>query len=142
MEVEKYFLRAAIMHRGMDIDIGLGSGYYVIRKLSTIMAGVEPAELPTIIQSTATNIVSYAFSLDDGGYMVGLWSNGIAVEDDPGVETTVTIPGFSASEVIGIDILENCEQELITETENGDLVINNLMVKDYPILIKFIEPTP
>jgi hypothetical protein len=138
----KYFSRAAIMHRGMDIDIGLGSGYYVIRRLSTAMAGVEPTELPILIQSIATNIVSYTFSLDDGGYMVGLWTNGIAVEDDPGVETTVTIPGFSASEVIGIDILENCEQELVTEMENGDLVINNLMVKDYPILIKFIDTTP
>jgi hypothetical protein len=132
----KYFSRAAIMHLGMDIDIGLGSGFYVIRRLSTLMAGAEPAELPIEIQSTATNILSYTFTLPDGSYMVGLWTNGIASEFDPGIETTVTVPGFSASEVIGIDILSNLEQELITETENGDLVIRNLLVKDYPIILR------
>jgi len=131
----KYFGRAAIMHLGTDIDIGLGSGYLVTRNLCTVMAGAEPVNLPIEIQSPATNIVSYTFSLPDGGYLVALWTDGIAVEDDPGIESPLTIPGFSASEVVGIDILNSFEQGLITETENGDLVIHNLLVKDYPIII-------
>jgi len=44
--------------------------------------------------------------------------------------------------VVVIDVLNNFEQELITETENGGLVIRNLLVKDYPIIIKFIDTTP
>jgi len=135
----KYFSRAALMHLGMDIDVGLGSGYFLTRNLCTAVAGAEPVNLPIEIQSTAANIVSYTFSLPDGDYLVGLWTDGIAVEDDPGIETTLTIPGLSASEVIGIDILNGFEQELITETENGDLVINNLLVKDYPIIIRLSD---
>lgn len=135
----KYFSRAAIMHLGMDIDIGATGPYFLLRNLCTVMSGAEPVNLPIEIQSTATNIVSYTFSLDDGGYLVALWTDGIAVDDDPGIETTVTIPGFSASEVIGIDILNSLEQELITETVNGNLIISSLLVKDYPILIELID---
>jgi hypothetical protein len=138
----KYFIRAALMHLGMDIDIGLGSGYFIIREVCTTMAGAEPVDLPIEIQSTATNIVSYTFTLPDGGYLVALWTDGTAVEDDPGIETSLIIPGVSASEVIGIDVLNSLEQELVTETENGDLIISKLLVKDYPILIKFIDATP
>jgi hypothetical protein len=142
IRANKYFSRAAIMHLGMDIDVGLGSGYYIIRRLSTVMAGAEPADLPIEIQSAATNIVSYSFSLPDGGYLVGVWTDGIAVEDDPGNEATLTFPDFSASYVNVIDVMNNLEQALLTETENGDLVIRNLLVKDYPILIIFSDTTP
>jgi len=105
------------------------------------MAGAEPAELPIEVQSSATNIVSYSFTLPNGSYLVGLWTNGTAVEEDPGIESTLIIPEVSASKVVVIDVLNNFEQELITETENGGLVIRNLLVKDYPIIIKFIDTT-
>ena len=74
--------------------------------------------------------------------MVALWTDGIAVENDPGVETSLTIPGVLASQVVGIDVLYGFEQELITETENGDLVISNLLIRDYPLLIEFIDTAP
>ena len=38
--------------------------------------------------------------------------------------------------MIGIDVLYGFEQELIAETENGNLVIGNLLVKDYPIILR------
>lgn len=139
-ELNKYFFRAAIMHRGMDIDIGLGSGYYIIRRLSTLLAGAEPTELPIEIQSSVDNIVSYSFTIPDGDF-IALWTNGIASDDDPGVETTVTIPGVSDRYIIGIDLMSGLKQDLITEMENGNLVIRNLMVKDYPTIIKIIDTT-
>ena len=43
---------------------------------------------------------------------------------------------FVAQKVIGIDVLHGFEQELIAETENGNLVIRNLLVKDYPIILR------
>ncbi len=129
------------MHLGMGVDVGLGSGYFLIGNLSTAMAGAEPADLTIEIQTTAEKLVSYTFSLPEDGHLVALWTDGIAVDDDPGVDTTLTIPGFSASEVIGLDIMNSLEQELITETENGNLVIPNLLVKDYPILIRLSDTT-
>jgi hypothetical protein len=138
----KYVGRGIVMHRGMDIGVGLDDENDVVRVLCTVMAGAEPVDLPIEIQSTAENIASYTFSLPDSGYMVALWTDGIAVENDPGVETSLTIPGVLASQVVGIDVLYGFEQELITETENGNLVIRNLLVRDYPILIKLNDTIP
>lgn len=137
--VNKYFGRGALMNLGMDVGIGIGADYFLLPNLSTAMAGAKPVNLPIEIQSTALNIVSYAFSLPDDGYLVAIWTDGIAVDDDPGIETSVTIPGFSASKIVAIDILYGLEQELKTEVENGDLLIHNLLVKDYPILIKLVD---
>jgi hypothetical protein len=37
--------------------------------------------------------------------------------------------------VIGVDVLHGFEQELVSEMENGNMVIRNLLVKDYPIIL-------
>ena len=138
----KYFSRSALMHLGMDVGIGIGADYLITPNLCTVMAGVEPVDLPIEIQSTATNIVSYTFTMPDGSDMVALWTNGFAVENDPGVEAALAIPDFSASEVVAIDILYGFEQNLLFETESGNLVISNLLVRDYPILIQFRDTSP
>ncbi len=132
----KYFLQSAIMHRGEGIDIGLGSGYYVIRKLSTAIAGVEPEEFTVEVETNIDHLISYTFSTLDGDKIIGIWKHTKISEFDPGVETAITIPGVSASRVVAIDLLYNMEQELIFEIVNGNLVIENLLVKDYPILIQ------
>ena len=137
----KYWGRGIIMNRGIDVGVGLGDKNSLARNLCTVMAGAQPAELQLEIESTANNIVNYTFSLPDDGTLIALWTDGIAVENDPGVETSITIPDFSASQVVGIDVLYGLEQELITETENNAIVIRNLLVKDYPIIIKSSDTT-
>lgn len=69
------------------------------------------------------------------GSALALWTDGVAVDDDPGVSTTLTFPGRSASGVTGIEVIDGFEQELIAETGNGDVVIRDLLVKDYPLFI-------
>ena len=68
-----------------------------------------------------------------------MWTDGIAVDDDPGIETSLTIPGSSASQVVGIDVLHGLEQELITVAEDGNIIIPYLMIKDYPLLIRISD---
>jgi hypothetical protein len=41
--------------------------------------------------------------------------------------------------VVGIDVLNGPEQEMIFETENGNLVIRDLLVRDYPIILRLID---
>ena len=135
----KYFSRAAVMHRGLDIDVGLGGSYFLTPNLCTAMAGAKPVDLSLEIQSTADNIQSYTFSLPDKGTMVALWTDGIALDYDPGIEATLTIPGFSAGKAAVVDILNSLEQELITEVDGDDLHISNLLVKDYPLLIRLSD---
>jgi hypothetical protein len=140
----KYYARGIVMNLGMDVWAGIGGESYdtippvvrVVQNLSTVMAGASPVSLSLEIQSEATNIMSYAFSLPNGDTLVALWTNGTAVDDDPGVKTTLTFPGLSARKVVGIDLLNGFQQELITETENGNRVIQNLLVKDYPTILR------
>jgi hypothetical protein len=68
--------------------------------------------------------------------MLALWTNGIAVDDEPGLPATLTFSGESATNAIGIDVLEGFQQELITERSGSDLVIRDLLVKDYPIFVR------
>ena len=140
MEATKYFTRAIFQHRGMGISPGGGStaAGFMIRRLTTLMAGVEPADFTVEIQSSADNIVSYSYTTHEGAWMVGLWTNGLALEEDPGVEASIKIPGAEASEVVIVDVLDNIEQNLVFEIVDGDLVIENLLVRDYPLAIKLL----
>ena len=131
------------MQLGMDVGVGLG-GFQTtapwaeptIRNLNTVMAGTTPTSLTVNIESEATNIMSYGFILPNGEKLFALWTDGVAVEDDPGVQTTLTFPGLSSQEVTGIDVLNGFEQEMITDVEGGALVIHDLLVKDYPIILR------
>jgi hypothetical protein len=145
----KYTARGVVMHLGMDVTAGIGSALIfdpnwvsipsTVRNLSTIMAGAKPSSLPLEIQSEAENVVSYAFSLSNGDYLVAFWADGVAVDDDPGVPATLTIPNFSAQEVVGIDVLNGFEQQLRAGVEDGNLVVHNLLVKDYLTILRLTE---
>lgn len=131
----------------MNITTGIaGEGFdvippivMVVQNLCTVMGGTELASLSVQIESDAENIKSYAFSLPNGDKLLALWTDGVAVDDDPGIEATLTLPGFSVQKVVGIDVLNGFEQELVTSTKDGNIVINNLLVKDYPIILRFSE---
>ncbi len=77
----------------------------------------------------------YAFTLPNGDILLAVWRNGPAVEEDIGILSTLTIADVSASSVTGINVFYGFEQELIAETVDNDLVIHDLLVKDYPIFI-------
>jgi hypothetical protein len=144
----KYFLRSTIMHRGLDfiVTIALPGAHdpalqkvRAIHNINELMAGAKPASIPIEIQSGAANIRWYWFSLPNGDKLVALWTDGIAVDDDPGVKSTLIVPGFSAQTVMGIDVLNGFEQPMITSTEGGNLVIRNLLIKDYPIILRLTK---
>ena len=87
------------------------------------MAGARSTSLPIQIQSTATNTVSYTFALSNGDPLIALWTDGVAVDDDPGVLATVTVPGFAEHTAIGIDVLHGFQQSAVkvkTQFETRD----------------------
>jgi hypothetical protein len=145
----KYYARAVAMHRGLDLGLAVGGiqatapwSVPILRNLNTVMDGASPTPLTVEIESEAAIIKSYGFVLPNGDRLLAVWNDGVAIEYDPGINTTLTFPGLSAGNVTGIDVLNGFEQELSTEMENGDLVIRNLLVMDYPTIIKFIDITP
>jgi hypothetical protein len=130
------------------MDVAVGQDHFMtdrpwsdptIRNLNTVLAGNKPLEIPVEIESDATNLMSFGFSLPNGDRLFALWTDGVAVDDDPGVPATLTFPGTSAQKVIGIDVLHGFEQELIFEIVNGNLVIRNFLIKDYPIILRLSD---
>jgi len=142
----KYYARGIVMEQGMDLSVGLGGfqinapwSYPTIRNLNTLMAGAKPTSLAVEIESGSSNMMSYGFSLPNGDVLFALWTNAAAVDDDPGVRATITFADLTAEKMVGIDVLNGFEQELVSENENGKLVIRNLLVKDYPLIVRLID---
>ncbi|MGB3716200.1 MAG: hypothetical protein WA996_17405 [Candidatus Promineifilaceae bacterium] len=137
----KYFGRGILMHLGMDVGVGVtgdnnNENNRLFGNLSTIMAGAKPTNIDRQVQSSYESIVSYTFSLPNGDHLIALWTNGVAVDDDPGVAATLILPDFSDQRVVGIDVLHGYEQQMITSDEDGNLVIRDLLVKDYPVVFR------
>jgi len=141
----KYYARGIVINRGLDLYAGIGGENYdsypevvrAVQNLNIVLAGAEPTgSLPVQIDSEAANIRSYSFSLGNGDYLVALWTDGVAVDDDPGTPSVVTIPGYSDWKATGIDVLSSFKQQMITTSKDGNLIIPVLMVKDYPIFIQ------
>jgi hypothetical protein len=138
----KYTARAVILHLGIDVTTGLqlcctsSQAISTIRSLSTVMAGAVAEDLPVLIESSAVNIKHYGFTLPDGTRLIALWTDGAAVDDDPGVPAKLTIPGITDHTVTGIDVLHGFQQQMVTSEDDGNLVIHNLLVKDYPTILR------
>jgi hypothetical protein len=102
------------------------------------MAGHKAANLDVIIESDADNILSYGFTMSNGDRLFTLWTNGVAVEYDPGINATLTfnIDDSMPIDVTGIDVLHGYTQPLEFEVNGNQLIIHDLRIKDYPIIIQ------
>lgn len=141
-EAAKYYTRGVIMHLGMGILTEPGAmtaafvpSYAAVRNLSTIMAGATPGDVAWEIEGSVEALRSYSFSLPSGEKLIALWLDGPAEDHDPGVPATVAISEPGARSAVGIDVLHGFQQPLRAEEQGGDLIIQDLLVKDYPILL-------
>lgn len=146
----KYYLRTITEHRGLGVNVTINTFFQVpemdaIRNLNNILAGAEPYNgIYSSLDNSAEiqYLRQYAFILPNGDILLAIWRNGTASEDDIGIPSTLTIADISASSVTGINVLNGFEQELIAETADNDIVIHNLMLKDYPLFIKIVGSSP
>ncbi len=140
----KYLARAILTHLGLDVTASVsgmfpGECSHFVRRLCTVMAGGAPINLPLEIESDADNIVYYGFTLPNGDRLLALWTNGAAVDEDSGVQADLLLRGFSVQNVVGVDIRNGVEHEILTSTQNGNLIIRELLVKDYPIILRLLQ---
>jgi len=149
----KYLSRATIMQLGLGGFVMVGSQipypdvtrglpqYTIVCNLAAIMAGSTSEELQIDVRSDAKNVVHYNFILPNGDRLIVLWNDGAAVDEDPGIPSTVIIPRFGGWKATGIDVLNGFEQKMNVETEKSDLIINDFLLKDYPIFIRMSKDT-
>jgi len=146
----KYYARGIVINLGMDIAAGVAGELFdrilpvvaVIKNLCTVMAGHDAIDMPVEIDIDYDGPVAYcAFRYPNGDRMLGVWTDGIAKDEDPGVPATITFPGLTAETITGTDVLHGFEQELVFETDGGNTIIRDLLVKDYPVLIRLSDVT-
>ena len=140
----KYLARAILTHLGLDVTASVSGMFpgecpHFVRRLCTIMAGAVPISLPLEIESDAANIRHYGFSLPNGDRLLALWTNGVAVDEDSGVKADLLFRGLSAKNVVGVDIRNGVKHEILTSTQNENLMIRGLLVKDYPIILRLLQ---
>jgi len=136
----KYYARGIVMNLGMDLTTGIALGSQeelpfmvgAIKNLATVMAGIKPTKMPIEIQSEATNIKNYTFSLSNGDNLIALWTDGVAVDEDPAVNVDLIFDGFIGKSIVAIDVLNGYQQTLVTDGS----IIKNLIVRDYPLILR------
>lgn len=146
----KYLLRAIVLHRGLGVWVGIDtptdnlgirggstipSFFQTGPRLTTIIAGAEPADLAFHIDSEPDDIASYGFTLPNGVALLALWTDGVAIDDLTGVTADITFQG-SADAVVGLDALAGFQQELTASRTGGTLVLHDVVVPDYPIFLR------
>lgn len=138
----KYYARGTVMNLGLDLAVsptGTSSlrkeTYRVLQNLATLFAGAVPTNFPTQLDTTINTTVRYTFALSGNKHLVTLWNDGIAADEDPGVDSTLVLPGLAGQAALGIDPLHGLVQSLIVSDDGDDLVIEQLRVKDYPLLV-------
>ena len=139
VKANKYTLRVLLMNLGDGVWVSMGSRFFAEPAFNTVIDGMEPEFTPVEVLGSEEILNSYSFSDSEGNHLIAVWRDGIATEYDPGIETTMTLQDLGASRVVGIDPLFGFEQELVFRNESGHVVIENMVIKDYPILIR-LEP--
>ncbi len=138
----KYYARGILMHLGMDVMAGIitwgdnPTAEDVVRNLCTVMAGHEAIDMPVAIDIDYEPVAYCAFRYPNGDRILAVWTDGVAQDNDPGVPATITFPGLVAESVVGIDVLHGFEQELVLEIVDESTVVHDLLVKDYPIILR------
>ena len=138
----KYHARGIVIQLGMGLNTQVTGNssvrpnmFSTIKNLATLMAGNKPLYIPMEIQSTATLVKSYGFSMPDGNRVLAIWNDGVAIDSDPGIPSTIILPDLTGWTATAIDVLIGLQQDLITGNENGDLIIRDFHLKDYPLII-------
>ncbi len=111
------------------------AAYYVMRNLATALADLQPAELKCRLEGGPSSVEMFAMSRP-GEHVVTLWQQGRAADVCLGTPADLLVTGLYRR-VIGYDPLNGVEQELHTETIDGLTRISGLLVKDYPMLLRF-----
>ncbi len=115
------------------------AAYYVLRTLSTVLEGATPADTPVEFRNQEKKLDSYAFRVPDQSWLLAFWLPGEGTDDFPDIKSDVIIPQLKCRQAVGIDVLNGTEQELRILTAGGKTILEGMLVKDYPIIVRLRE---
>jgi hypothetical protein len=111
--------------------------YYTIQALSTLLAGAKPEpKIKATAVGDAPELVCRALRARDGELLVAVWSAVKPDDDYAGKRATLKIKGESAKDVDAVDTLHAVVQRIRAQEEGGALIVNGLLVMDYPVIVR------
>jgi hypothetical protein len=143
----KHYARCIITNLGLGIAVtqhgveewgGRGDSFEVVENLATIMSGHTTIDIPAVVDIQGVTVAQYGFRLPNGDLLLAVWNDGIPTDDDQGRLCTVLLPSLGAERIVGVDVLNGFEQELVFQTSGSGVEVRDLSLKDYPILIRII----
>ncbi|MEI6519246.1 MAG: hypothetical protein WCO98_04305 [bacterium] len=109
--------------------------YYAMRNLSTAFDGLNPDNFMIQVIGAPENLEICTMSRP-GEKVAAIWLTGKAQDECEGLPVQVVIQGIFKS-VIGFDSMNGVEQELAFSTMNGETILDGILLKDYPVLLRF-----
>jgi hypothetical protein len=111
--------------------------YYVMRTLCTVLEGVTPSDFDVLLSSNPRMCELFKFAQPNGDRLVSVCLAGRSKDFSEEVMIDMTVPGEAFSAVTGVDVLNGTQQELIVSKGPGGTIVKQLLVKDYPTVLKF-----
>jgi hypothetical protein len=113
----------------------------VVRNLATLVASAEPTDLPSAVLTAVIEVVSYSFSPPGDAYLIALWPDGVAVDDDAGIPATLCLAAqYADYTVVPVGPLHGLQQEILSEVEAEGLAAPKFVIKDYPLILRLYVP--
>jgi hypothetical protein len=135
----KYYAREIVHHLGEDVAAWAhgvrDTPAQIVQRLATLMAGARATSLPVEVNTTA-DVVSYTFALPNGDTLAAIWNDVDIADEDTAISVTLRLPGSAEDTAYGIDALSGIQQRLVASPEGGGLVVRDLLIKDYPLLVR------
>lgn len=140
----KYIGRMIAVNLGMDISVGTSGTNIVdrpaeggmIRNMAYLMEGLKAAPLSVEANSTSEFIRYYTFENADGDQYIVIWNDVEAKVDSEDIEVSLVIDNGPADSITAINPYLLISQRLNFENTSDRVVIDQLLIKDYPIIIK------
>lgn len=140
----KYIGRMIAINLGLDIYVGtsgtnsevrLAEGK-MIRQMAYLTEGLKAAPLSVSVETTLGLPRFYTFVDEIGNQYLILWNDIEATLEGEDIKGSVMIDNITAKSVKAINPYLLNEQDLLFENVDGSVVINQLLIKDYPVMYK------
>ena len=133
-----YPLDLSLMRRAFAADpiapLQPQAAYYVTRNLATALDDLQPGTFDYRLETTG-EVEHYPLERP-GERVVVLWRPGRPHDICDGLLTDLRVDGYY-SRATGYDPLNGVTQELRSMAREGRTVVSGLLVRDYPLVVRF-----
>ncbi len=111
--------------------------YYTIQAMATLLSGARAAPaIKPVVTGDAPNLRCEALRGRDGEVLIAIWSAVSPQDDYAGKRVSLRISGGAGKSVDAVDTFHGLVQKLDTNAGGDALLIDGLLVMDYPVILR------